>query len=116
MNEANVVSDAERRAAAITAVVYGLQAAALISGITLLIAVVINYVKRDDLRGTWLESHCRWQLRTFWFMLLWIALGAILLAFFVGFIVLTAALVWYIYRIAKGWLDLIERKPMYRQP
>lgn len=97
----------------LTTVVYALYAAAFISGITAIIAIVINYVKRDDLVGTWLESHFRWQIRTFWFGLLWIVLGALTWVIVIGWGILAFACVWYIYRIVKGWLYLNDNKPMY---
>jgi uncharacterized membrane protein len=97
----------------LTLVVYALQAAGFIlGGITWIVAVVINYVKRDDVAGTWLESHFRWQIRTFWFGLLWGAIGGILTLVLVGFAILFADAVWIIYRIVKGWLNLSDGKPM----
>jgi uncharacterized membrane protein len=98
----------------LTTVVYVLQAASFVLGITAVIAVILNYVKRDDVRGTWLESHFRWQIRTFWFGMLWGVIGAILLLVIVGWFVLVADGIWIIYRIVKGWLDLYDGKPMYR--
>ena len=98
----------------LTMVVYGLQAVSFFTGITALIAVIINYVKRDGVQGTWLESHFRWQIRTFWFGLLWGVIGAVLFIVVVGWFVLIADGVWMIYRIVKGWLDLMDGKPMYR--
>jgi uncharacterized membrane protein len=92
---------------------YALYAVALFSGITLLIAVVVDYVKRDDAAGTWLESHLRWQIRTFWFTLLWGAIGALTWIILIGWFILAATCVWYIYRIVKGWLRLNDNKPMY---
>ena len=85
-----------------------------------IIAVIINYVKRDEVRGTWLESHFTWQIRTFWFALLWaavVALVSIPLAFVVigfgtwvlGMFVLG---VWAIYRIGRGWLALNKHQAM----
>lgn len=97
----------------ITAVVYALQAAAYFTGLTALVGVIINYVKLDDVRGTWLESHFRWQIRTFWFALLWFALRALSWIVFVGMIVVGATAIWVIYRIVKGWLNLYEERPMY---
>ena len=76
-------------------------------------AVVINYVKREDVAGTWLASHFRWQIRSFWFGLLWCVLGAILLLIVIGYFVLLADAIWLIYRIVKGWLRLNDRKEMY---
>jgi uncharacterized membrane protein len=67
-------------------------------------------VKKDDAAGTWLESHYRWQIRTFWWGLLWGVIGGILVLVFVGFIVLAADAIWIIYRIVKGWLRLSENR------
>ena len=88
-------------------------------GVPSLIAVVMNYIKRSDARGTWLDSHFRWQIRTFWFGLLWAALCGIfvLITLGIGVIVVWLPLViltlWIIYRIVRGWLALRDRKPMY---
>jgi len=96
----------------LTVVIYALYAGALLAGISALAAIVLNYIKREDVAGTLFESHFRWQMRTFWFSLLWVALGGITFIVIVGWAVWGAALVWYIYRIAKGWLRLLEDKPM----
>jgi uncharacterized membrane protein len=85
-----------------------------------IIAVIINYVKRNDVRGTWLESHFTWQIRTFWFALLWavvVALVSIPLAVVligIGTWVLGMGLLglWAIYRIARGWLRLNAHQAM----
>src|SRR5215210_426148 len=90
--------------------VYALQAAGFFLVITWIVGVIIDYVKRDDAKGTWLESHFRWQIRTFWFGLLWGVIGGILSVIVVGFAVLAATAVWIIYRIVKGWLRLAERR------
>jgi uncharacterized membrane protein len=99
----------------ITQIIYGLHAASLIAGgLTSIVAVVLNYVKRGDVVGTLYESHFRWQMRTFWFGLLWIVVGWILLfAFFLGVLVWIASGIWFIYRIVIGWVRLSEGKPMY---
>jgi uncharacterized membrane protein len=90
---------------------------AFVFGVPSIIAVVINYVKREEARGTFLESHFRWQIRTFWFALLWCVIGGLLFVTFVGIPlalgVFFATGVWAIYRIARGWLALRDRKPMY---
>lgn len=94
---------------------------AFIFGWPSIIAVVINYVKRSDVKGTYLESHFDWQIRTFWFALLWIIvvwfLGAILAFVFVGFAVWMVGFIvlsiWICYRIAKGWLRLSDGRPVY---
>ena len=97
----------------ITTLVYALQALLFFGGITYLVALIINYVKLPDVSGTWLASHFRWQIRTFWFSLLWWALGGLTLILVVGYFVLCANFVWVIYRIVKGWLYLNDRKSMY---
>jgi uncharacterized membrane protein len=89
---------------------YALYAASLAFGVTALAAIILDYVKRDDARGTWLESHFAWQIRTFWWSLLIGAVGVILFFVLVGWAVLAAGLVWFVYRIVKGWLRLSENR------
>src|SRR5207244_2727763 len=100
----------EKQLKTVATVVYALQAAGFFVGITWIAAVIIDYVKKDDAAGTWLESHYRWQIRTFWWGLLWGVIGGILVLVFVGFLVLAADAIWIIYRIAKGWLRLSENR------
>jgi len=104
------------------AIVVGVAGAATIVGsfvgsVPSIIAVILNYVKRGDARGTWVDSHYRWQIRTFWFALLWFVIGWVLIFTVVGVVVgvpiLAALTVWLIYRIARGWLRLRDRRPMY---
>lgn len=93
---------------------------AFVFGWPSIVAVVINYVKKGEARGTWLESHFRWQIRTFWFALAWVVLialvGGVLTLVLVGFAILWVGLfllgIWAIYRIARGWLALKDRRPM----
>ena len=115
-------------------IVYGLHAISLVLGAfgaatvvgsflfgwPSIIAVILNYIKRSEVRGTYLESHFRWQIRTFWYALLWTLLSGlmslILTVVLIGFLlwpVLMFALgLWAIYRIARGWLALREGRPM----
>lgn len=104
----------EERLKTITTIVYALQAGFFLLGVSALVAIILNYVKLDDVRGTWLESHFRWQIRTFWFALLWYALAGLTWIVFIGMLVAFANTLWIIYRIIKGWLDLSENRPMYR--
>ncbi|GAB4513252.1 MAG: membrane protein [Sulfuricaulis sp.] len=92
--------------------VYALQAVSFFLGVTFFIAIILDYVKLDDARGTWLESHFRWQIRTFWFGLLWFALGGLTFFIGIGWFILFAAALWLIYRILKGWLKLNDNKPI----
>ena len=114
-------------------VIYALHAFSLVTGIVgaatvvgafltgwpSIIAVILNYVKRSEVRGTWLESHFRWQIRTFWFGLLWVALcGVFIVAtlgigFLIAWLPLTLVGLWFIYRIVRGWLRLTGHRPMY---
>ena len=96
----------------LTTVIYALYAASLFFGISAIVAVVLGYIKRDDARGTWLESHFRWQIRTFWWGLLWVVVGWIAWLILAGWLVWGIAGIWFIYRIAKGWLNLNDNKPM----
>ena len=120
----------------LTHVIYALHAFSLLIGIVgaatvvgafllgwpSLIAVILNYVKRDEARGTWLEPHFRWQIRTFWFGLLWVALCVLFIVLTLGVGILIAWVplglvgLWFIYRIARGWLALLDRRPMYVTP
>jgi uncharacterized membrane protein len=103
----------ERDARKWALIVYILQACSLLVGITLLVAVILNYVKRKDMRGTLAESHFRWQINTFWYSLLWAVLGALTSIIGVGIVVLVAAGVWFLYRVIKGMVYLQDGKTMY---
>lgn len=113
-----------------THVIYALHAVSVLIGITTaafivtafvfglpsIVAVILNYVKRADARGTFIESHFRWQIRTFWFTLLWCVIGGLLFATVVGALVaipmFLAVGVWVIYRVIRGWLALKDGKPV----
>ena len=96
----------------LTLVCYLLYAASLFVGVTAVVAVIVNYVKREDAAGTLYESHFTWQIRTFWWGLLWAVLGVATTVVLVGFAVLAANAVWCIYRIVKGFLNWNDGKPM----
>ena len=127
-------SDSESSLIKITQLTYALHAVGLaigafgaasvvgsfIFGWPSIIAVIINYVKRGDARGTWLESHFTWQIRTFWFAVLWACVvfivGAVLAIVLIGFAIWIVGLFvlgcWAVYRIAAGWLRLNDRRPI----
>ncbi|MGE3401694.1 MAG: DUF4870 family protein, partial [Vicinamibacterales bacterium] len=97
--------------------VIGIVGAATIFGSFLIgwpsiIAVILNYVKRSEARGTWLESHFTWQIRTFWYGLLWVSLCGLFIVMTLGiglivaWIPLAFVSIWFIYRIVRGWLAL----------
>ena len=105
-----MADEREQQLKTVATVVYALQAFGFFVGITWIVAVIIDYVKKEDAAGTWLESHYRWQIRTFWWGLLWGVIGGILVIVAVGFVVLAADAIWIIYRIVKGWLRLSENR------
>jgi uncharacterized membrane protein len=114
----------------IAQVIYGLHALSILIGVTSavtivgafvfgipsIIAVIISYAYRHTVRGTFLESHFNWQIRTFWFAFLWFVVGVMLFVTLVGiplaWIVCIAAGAWVIYRVARGWLMLQDHKPI----
>ena len=111
-------------------IVYGLHALSILIGITSpitivgafvfgipsIVAVILNYVNQANSRGSFLESHFRWQIRTFWFAAMWILIGAVLFVTIIGiplaWILFVSAGIWVIYRVIRGWLTLQDRKPM----
>jgi uncharacterized membrane protein len=115
-----------------THLIYALHAFSLVAGIVgtativgsfllgwpSILAVILNYVKRSDVRGTWLDSHFRWQIRTFWFGALWVGLcvGFIVITLGIGIIVawlpLVMVTIWFVYRVVRGWLALSNGRPV----
>lgn len=98
-----------------TGVVYFLQALSFVLGVTSLVGVVLNYLRLADVRGTWLESHFVWQIRTFWFQVLWGLIGLVTSVFLIGFLIWGILYFWTLYRVVKGWLNLADERPMYAE-
>ncbi len=112
----------------LTHIIYGLHAFAIVTGILgsativgsflgslpSILAVILNYARRSETRGTWLESHFSWQIRTFWFALLWVVIAVALALTIIGFPLTIGILIgltlWVVYRIGRGWLALNERR------
>lgn len=91
--------------------IYLLQALAfLLGGITFIIAVVLGYLNQDHVKGTWLESHYTWQIKTFWVALAAVVLGTFTLPMLIGYVILIAGLIWTIHRIVYGWIYLSRSK------
>jgi len=92
---------------------------AFLTGWPSIIAVILNYVKRADVRGSWLESHFLWQIRTFWYGLLWVVLCGLVVVLTLGlgllvvWLPLAVVTIWFVYCIARGWMRLGARQPMY---
>ena len=112
MDSLQVSDGASESNVRLTHIIYALYAASLLVGVTSLVAIIMNYIKRDDVRGTYLESHFAWQIKTFWVTLIVGIIGAATSVILVGIPILIALFVWYIYRIAKGWLALNDGKPV----
>lgn len=89
---------------------------AFLSGWPSILAVVLNYLKYDATRGTYLESHFRWQIRTFWFALLWLCLGAILVVTIIGiplaWVMVMVVGLWVLYRMVRGVARLMDQQAM----
>jgi uncharacterized membrane protein len=89
---------------------------AFLTGWPAIIAVVLNYIKRDDVAGTYLDSHFRWHIRTFWFALLWMLIGGVLVVTFIGiplaFIIVVVTGIWVLYRMVRGLLQLNKKLPI----
>ena len=114
-----------------THVIYALHALAVVIGITTfhtivgsfvgglpsIIAVIMNYARRSAVRGTYLESHFRWQIRTFWYALLWAVVCGLVMLTIIGIPLAILGLavlgIWIAYRVIRGWLSLRDHRPMY---
>lgn len=112
----------------VTHLIYALHAFAVLSGVVgtatiigsfvaslpSIAAIVLNYWNQSAVRGTWLESHFRWQIRTFWFAVLWIAVAVLMLLTIIGIpfalILIGLAGLWVLYRVVRGWLALMNRR------
>ncbi|MFW1754171.1 DUF4870 family protein [Acinetobacter wanghuae] len=117
----------------LTLILYVLYIIAIFTGgLLAIIALIINYVKRSDVHGSIFESHFTWQIRTFWWYLIWniIAFVPFLFLFFTGqnpdlfagvalgasvfcIAVIFVAWVWIVYRAIKGIMRLNDNLPMY---
>jgi uncharacterized membrane protein len=129
-DKARMVADAPAGRIRLTHIMYALHAFSAVTGVATsvfvvaafvttwpsIIAVVLNYATRGDVRGTFLESHYRWQVRTFWWAVLWYVIAWLLFVTILfipfAFILLVATGVWVLYRIARGWLALNDDKPI----
>ena len=104
----------------LTMVTYVLYAVSALVGITAIVAIIVNYIKRDETRGTIYESHFTWQIRTFWWALLWAVIvgivGLVFTVVLIGFAIWIIGFfllgLWAIYRIVKGFLNWNDGKPM----
>lgn len=135
--EATIAPVGDQAAKKLTTIIYALYAAGIVTGgLTTIVALIMNYVKKDEVAGTWLESHFRWQTRSFWYGALGVIGGSIVVTIitmvaaaigawlgnFIGVAIMflasllwlapVGACIWWIYRLVKGWLNLSSDKPM----
>ena len=106
------------------------------AGLLWIVPIFMNYAKRREAEGTWLATHFDWQIKTFWYSIVWfvvgvgiitfalgsfgvsmmadsgnIAVGSVLLAS-LGFIVMGVTFIWHLYRIVRGWIALADGRPV----
>ena len=106
------------------------------AGLTWIIPIVMNYLKRDEARGTWLYSHFAWQIKTFWYSIVFFVIGVLIITFSLGgfgvsmfadsnniaigsvllaslgFIIMGFTFIWHLYRIVRGWIALTDGRPV----
>ena len=106
------------------------------AGLLWIVPIFMNYAKRREADGTWLATHFDWQIKTFWYSIVWfvvgvgiitfalgsfgvsmmadsgnIAVGSVLLAS-IGFIIMGVTFIWHLYRIVRGWIALADGRPV----
>lgn len=131
LNSGMAAAPADESLIGYTHIIYALHALSALTGATVvlgficgvpsIVAVIMNYARLSATRGTFIESHFRWQIRTFWFAVLWalviaavtFPLTLILIGIPMMFVGFGALMLWIIYRVARGWLALRDRRPMY---
>ncbi|HTP46969.1 MAG TPA: hypothetical protein VMQ50_08630 [Casimicrobiaceae bacterium] len=99
---------------------HGFPPVAPLGGIAGLIGIIMAYVKRGEAEGSWLASHYRWLIRTFWFSLMWGIIGAVvfvllallLIGLIIGPVIWIATSIWVIYRLIRGYLLFKDSKPV----
>ena len=107
-------------AAVVGLVSSGFPLIAPLCGIVGIIAIILAYVKRGEAAGTWLASHYRWLIRTFWFSLLWGVIGAlifallaiILIGLVIGYLIWVATTIWVLYRLIRGYVLFKDSQPV----
>lgn len=105
-----MADDAVARNKNVVLVIYVLYALAVLTGITAIAGVIVAYIKRDDVQGTWLASHIDWQIKTFWWGLVLSLISIVLMMVVIGFLMWVVVACWLIYRVAKGWLRLNDNR------
>ena len=91
-------------------------ATVFVFGLPSIVAVIMNYLRRSDVRGTWLDSHFRWQLRTFWIaaVLMIVIWPLVITVILIPFVLIATVVIglWAAYRVARGWIALRDGRAM----
>lgn len=106
------------------------------AGLLWIVPIVMNYMKRHDAEGSWLATHFDWQIKTFWYSIVWFCLGIIIIVFAlggvgvsvladsgniaigsvllaaVGLLIMTFTFIWHLYRVIRGWIALTDNRPV----
>lgn len=107
------------------------------AGLLWIVPIVMNYAKRHDADGSWLATHFDWQIKTFWYSIVWFVLGIVIIAFAlggfgvsmltdssnnmaigsvllagVGLLIMLFTFIWHLYRIIRGWIALTDNRPV----
>jgi uncharacterized membrane protein len=93
-------------------VAYALCAASLLTGLSAIAGLILAYVKRGEVASSWQASHYRWLIRTQWIWLLLMAIGGLTSIVGIGWLIIVAVSIWLIWRVAKGWMLVGQRRAL----
>ncbi|MCH9828866.1 MAG: hypothetical protein K0U79_14110 [Gammaproteobacteria bacterium] len=93
-------------------IAYVLHVLGSFTGLTAIVGIIINHIRVNEVTSEFARSHHRWMIRTFWWSLLWVVIGGITTLIFIGFLILFAVTIWWIYRLVRGILNYVDNKPM----
>lgn len=102
-----------RQSSTIAHVVYAFYAVSIFTGLPALVGVIIAHLQYSPAAGWVTASHLSWQIRSFWWSILWTVIGIALIPVLVGWLILAVVWLWFIYRVARGWLRLMDELPAY---
>ena len=93
-------------------ITYAMYALGIFIGLTPIVGVILAYIKRDEMQGTVYYDHMQFLIKTFWVSLIGMVIGAILMLVLIGYLVLLAVGVWYIFRVVLRIVKLLDNKPV----
>ncbi len=94
-------------------VAYVLHLVGAVAGVTSIVGLIINYLKRDRY-DDFFDTHHSWMIRSFWWAILWVVIGCITIFILIGWAILFFVWVWYIYRHVRGLINFLNGEPMPR--